>query len=108
MEIISSQHHLNAEIVACKARALELSNATSVIIPCSCVGEVDGAEYAIVVDGHHTMAAAKRLGLKIEFEISEDGEGLIGTELLDARYIDGDYYYVSSSDAESCNFDLVW
>ena len=108
MKIISSQHFLETNIVNAKEVALKLSNATAVKIPCSFVGKIGGEEYAIVIDGHHTMAAAKRLGLEINFETNADSEGLEGERLLEARYLDGDYYHVESSDAENYEFDLVW
>lgn len=108
MKIISSQHYLCESKVEEKIKMLQRENATQVIVPCSYVGEIDGVEYAIIVDCHHTMAAARALGIGIEFDISNDSEGLTGEELLDARYIDGDYYFVKTSNPSEEKFDLVW
>ena len=57
MTIISSQHHIDWEIVEEKMEALK--DAKSVVIPCWNIGEIDGEEYAIMADGHHTMTAAR-------------------------------------------------
>lgn len=106
MEIISSQHYINWDIVEKKME--ELKNADHVEIPCYNIGEFEGHEFAIQADGHHTMAAARELGIDIEFVFSDDPEGLTGEAALEARYNDGDWYYVESSSPAYDKFDLVW
>ena len=59
-------------------------------------------------DKHHTLAAAKELGIPVVFDISDDAEGLAGEELLEARYNDGDYYNVETSNPIDEQFDLIW
>jgi uncharacterized protein (DUF1015 family) len=108
MTIISSQAYIDMDIVSSKMEALKKSNATKVIIPCSYVGIIEDEEFAIVIDGHHTMQAAKEIGLEVEFEIKDDSEGLTGEQLLQARYIDCDYYRVESSDVVGGCYDRVW
>lgn len=94
MTYISSQRFLDSEIV--ESKKADLDGAQSVIIPCSYVGEINGVEYAMVSDHHHTMAAAKELGISIEFGVSADPEGLEGDALLEARWMDSAYYNVET------------
>lgn len=108
MKIISSQHYINAEIINEKVDQLNAEGATKVIIPCYYVGEIDGEEYAIQADGHHTLAAARELGLNIEFEVEEDPEGLEGEDLLDARYNDCDWYDVEESNPAHGELSFIW
>ena len=60
MKIISSQHFLNWGTVERKMN--EIAGMESVEIPCCEIGEIDGVEYAVQIDGHHTLAAARELG----------------------------------------------
>ena len=106
MTYISSQHYIDPEIVESKKAAL--AGASEVIIPCTYVGIIGGEEYAMQNDRHHTLAAARELGIRVIFEVSDDSEGLTGEKLLDARYNDGDYYNVETSDPANDKFDLIW
>lgn len=106
MTIISSQHYINWDKVESKME--ELKDATKVVIPCAYAGIIDGEEYAVQIDGHHTLAAARELGLDIEYDVQPDEEGLSGMSLLDAKWMDGDWYKVETSDPASDDFDLVW
>lgn len=63
---------------------------------------------AIQADGHHTMAAARELGIEIRFVFSADPEGLSGEVALDARWNDGDWYDVETSDPANDKFNLIW
>lgn len=107
MKIISSQHYLNWETVEAKIEEIKANNITEIdvpVIPC----EVDGEMYGIVIDAHHRMAAAKELGIKVDFVETENIYGCTGESLLEVTYWDGDYYYVESSDPAIEQFDLVW
>lgn len=106
MTYISSQHYIDTEIV--EEKKAELEGVTEVVIPCTYVGIIDGVEYAMQNDKHHTLAAARELGIPVVFDVEDDSEGLTGEELLDARYNDGDYYNVETSDPMSYIFDLIW
>lgn len=106
MTIISSQHFIDWEIVEKKMN--ELEGIEKVIIPCSYVGYIDGTEYAMQNDGHHTLTAARELGIEVEFEVTPDSEGLEGERLLENRYNDGDWYNVETSNPSCEEFDLVW
>lgn len=106
MTIISSQHFIDWEIVESKMESLK--DAKSVIIPCWSIGEIDGEEYAIMYDGHHTITAARELGLEIDFDIEEEPEGLTGETAMEARWIDGDWYNVEESNPAYEEYTLVW
>jgi hypothetical protein len=98
MKYISSQRYLDPEIVEAKKGALD--GESSVSIPCSYVGMINGTEYAMVADKHHTLAAARELGLEISFEVAADPEQLEGEALLEARYIDSSYYDIETGKDE--------
>jgi len=106
MTIISSQHYINQDIV--ERKMTEIKDREYVLIPCSYVGIIDGVEYAMQNDGHHTLAAARELGLEIRFSVDDDPEGLTGEELLESRYMDGDYYDVETSNPAYDDFTFVW
>ena len=106
MTIISSQHYINWETVEEKME--QLKGKSNITIPCAYVGEIEGEEYAVQIDGHHTLVAARELGIEVKFDVHEDDEGLEGEALLNVRYMDGDYYRVETSDPANYVFDLVW
>lgn len=106
MRIISSQHYLDWNIVEEKMN--EIEGMESIEIPCCEIGEIDGEEYAVQVDGHHTLAAARELGIPVEFTFDEDPDGLEGEEYLVNHYMDGDWYDVEKSNPAEEKFCLVW
>lgn len=106
MKIISSQHYIDWDIVESKME--EIKEKIKVVIPCSYVGFIDGVEYTMQNDGHHTLAAARELGIEVVFETGTDSEGLEGEELLLNRYNDGDWYNVETSNPAYEQFDLIW
>ncbi len=112
MTYISSQHYLDPETIEEKKAQLISNGTKSVEITFWNAGIIDDGyeaeEYAVQSDGHHTLAAARELGLEIVFVVKDDPEGLTGNDLLEARYLDGDYYKVESSDPMNDEFDLVW
>lgn len=106
MKIISSQHYVDWEKVEEKMN--EIAGMESVEIPCCEIGEIDGVEYAVQVDGHHTLAAARELGIPVEFIFDEDSEGLTGDDYLMAHYMDGDWYDVQRSNPAEEKYCLIW
>ena len=108
MTIISSQHYINPEIVTAKIEQLTAAGAKSVIVPCPYVGIIHRVEYAMQTDKHHTLSAARELGLPVEYEITDDPEGLTGNDLLEARYHDGNYYDVERSNPYYDEIVTVW
>lgn len=55
-KIITSQHYLNDEIVAGKLAAADFA------VTLSPAFEIDGETYAVLLDGHHSLAAALLAG----------------------------------------------
>lgn len=108
MKYISSQHFLDESIVEEKMDQLAKSNVESVEIPCTYVGFIDGEEYAIVVDHHHTLAAARMLGIPYTYVVYDDPEGLTGESVLEVRWIDGEYYDVEISNPAEDKFYTIW
>lgn len=106
MKVISSQHFIDWEIVENKMS--QLSGKTFVEIPCYEIGEVDGEEMAIQADGHHTLSAARELGIEIRFVFSSEPEGLTGENALDAHWNDGDWYDVENSNPAYDQFEVIW
>lgn len=106
MTIISSQHFIDWETVEKKMD--EIKELDKVVIPCTYVGFIDGVEYTMQNDGHHTLAAARELGIEVEFETASDTEDLEGEVLLEQRYNDGDWYNVETSNPAYDKFDLIW
>lgn len=107
MKVISSQHYLNPEIV--DQKKAELAGESSITLTCYTVGsEIEDGDLMILCDGHHTLAAARELGIDINFDERDQPEGLTGEKLLEVQWIDGDWYYVESSDPSNYQFDLVW
>lgn len=96
MTYISSQRFLDDLIVESKKEELIASGDDTVSIPCAYVGIIDDEEYAAVVDRHHTLAAARELGLTVEYEVKDDSEGLTGNAYLEARYNDSDWYDIET------------
>ena len=97
---ISSQRYIDYSIVDEKIRELAQASETSVTIPTWAVGEFaeHDEELNIVCDHHHTLQAAKEQGWTINFEITEHPEGLTGQDLLDACWMDSDWYDVETGD----------
>ncbi len=112
MTIISSQSFINEEIVEEKIRNLKESGVSTVEIPCEEVGELDGEEYAIQIDKHHTLAAARELGLEIKFVVLgkvDDYDQYDNTEdRIAAHYDDCDWYNVETSNPYYNELDMVW
>mgnify|MGYP000900638986 FL=1 len=98
MRVITSQSYRDYDIIAEKIE--QLKGATKVTLT---VWETEmknelGQDLYILADGHHTYEAAKELGLDIEFEIEKHPEGLVGEELLEVVWMDGDYRYLDNND----------
>lgn len=106
MKIISSQHYLDWQIVEQKMK--EIESAEIIEIPCCEIGEIDGVEYAVQTDRHHTLAAARELGMEVEYLFFEDEEGLTGERYLESHYMDGDWYDVEKSNPAEEKFLLIW
>lgn len=106
MIIISSQHYIDPEIVEKKMQ--EIAGKTIVRIPCWTAGEIEGIEYAVQADGHHTLAAARELDIPVVFDVIDHPEKLTGERLLAESWNDGDWYNVETSNPYYYEFDLIF
>jgi hypothetical protein len=98
--IISSQRYLDETIVE------EKRNNEDYNVTVSPAFEVDGINYQIVMDGHHSLAAAKLDGIEPEYTIAtlqtSDAIALLEDnkieDFLEVQYIDSSYYEVENGE----------
>ncbi len=93
--LITSQHYINDEIVAAKIAAEDFEAQVSPAF------EVDGKTLRIVMDGHHSLAAAIEAGVEPAI-VEQNGtdndkinmlrDGYV-QDFLEACWMDGDYRY---------------
>jgi len=80
--IITSQDHIDDDIVAAKQTEGDY------MVLLSPEFEVDGETYQVVIDGHHSLEAAKRDGVEPDYEIAtsqdHDAIGMIARGEIDA------------------------
>jgi hypothetical protein len=95
--IISSQRHLDGEIVAAKREARDYR------VTLSPEFAVDGVRYQAILDGHHSLAAAKLDGVDPSYSVAtvqvSDNVALLDTSVEDflaATWIDSDWYDVET------------
>lgn len=96
--LISAQAHRDDEIVASKIAAGDFE------VQVSPVFVVGGIEYQVVVDGHHSLEAAKVAGVDAEFVVqtARDNDTIalldVGQveDFLAAHMIDGEYRFVET------------
>lgn len=92
---ISSQRHLDDEIVEAKRAAKDYAVTLGKVIT------VDGVDYQVVIDGHHSLAAAKADGVEPVYRVATatecDREAIEDVQqYLEAHWMDGDYYDVET------------
>ena len=92
---ISSQRHLDNEIVEAKRAAKDYEVTLGKVIV------VDGTEYQVVIDGNHSLAAARADGVEPVYHDATatecDREGIEDVQrYLEAHWIDSDYYDVET------------
>lgn len=93
-KIISSQHYLDDDIVAAKMAAEDY------VVTLSPEFEFGGVRVRVVLDGHHSLAAARLTGVEPEYEEAtkqtNDCIALLDSPeaFLEAVWVDGDYYDV--------------
>ena len=98
MQTISSQHFIDDEIVASKLAAQDFE------VMVSPEFEYDGEVIRVVLDGHHSLAAAKLAGVAPEFVTADatinDKVALLARgeieQFLEISWVDGDYYNVET------------
>lgn len=96
--LITSQHYISDEIVAAKIAAEDYE------VQVSPAFEIDGQTFRVVMDGHHSLAAAIEAGVEPEI-VEQNGadndkinmlrDGLV-QDFLEACWMDGDYHYAIS------------
>lgn len=92
-QTISSQRYLDDAIVQAKRDAEDYAVQVVFVV-------VDGERYRVVVDGHHSLAAAKADGVKPEYELA--ARELVaeakrdGIAFLEAHHGGDDYYDVET------------
>lgn len=99
--LITSQHHIDDEIVAAKIAAGDFE------VQVSPAFEIDGQTFRVVLDGHHSLAAALEAGVEpiiVEQDATDnDRIALLSAGDIDgflgACWIDGDYQYAVSGKA---------
>lgn len=99
--IISSQHYLNDQTVEDKRAVSDYE------VMLSPVFEIDGEAFQVVIDGHHSLAAAKADGVEpVYYEATiqdSDRVALIVRgeieDFLAASHMDGDWYDISTGRA---------
>ena len=91
--LISSQRYLDEEIVTTKQAAHDYTVQCAVVI-------VEGVEYMVVVDGHHSLEAAKRDGVEPDLEECESETfrfaGRNPELFLEQHHHGDDYYYCAT------------
>ncbi len=95
MKVISSQRYLDENKVAEKVDELKAERVETLELE---VWEVGFEDLYILKDGHHRLAAAKELGIKVEFVEGSHPEGLTGENLLEQSWIDSDWYYIETGE----------
>ena len=103
MQTISSQHYIDDDIVAEKLAARDF------VVQVSPVFEAGGVSVRVVLDGHHSLAAARQAGEVPEFVTADsttnDKVALLERgeieDFLELAWIDGDWYDI---DTKQC----VW
>lgn len=109
--VMSSQRFLDDEIVEEKKEQLLANGVKSVTCPITkaYLQDLDGNELFILIDKHHTLAAARELNIPVKFEEVENDftESTDGEDVC-AEYFMGDsWFYVNHSDKTMIGRD-VW
>lgn len=91
MTVISSQRFLDNAIVDIKKE--KIKNEKNIELNVIFTGIDD---LYILVDGHHTLAAAKELNILVDYNIVADDEELIEDDLLEKHFMDSDWYNIDT------------
>lgn len=97
MKIISSQRYINEDILTEKIEMLTGEEELVLPVLDAHMQDEDGNDLYILFDGHHRFAAATELGIQINFDLGGevlDWSGLEGERLLEACWMDSDYFDV--------------
>lgn len=90
---ITSQRHIDENIVAEKQNAHDYTVSYVTV-------ELDGTEYAVVVDGHHSYEAARRDGAAVVWEVSvesqKEANAMNPVDFLDSRWMGDDWFFIAN------------
>lgn len=95
--LISSQKYINADTVAEKMAARDFACS---IYPLT----VEGVDYLVLVDGHHSYAAAAEAGVAPEISmvsnaIRAEYDAIPAMDWLESHQMDADWYFVATGKA---------
>ena len=110
MTVVSSQQFIDWDIVAEKREMLENNEVEYVEIPVleAEYQDMEGNDLFIMIDKHHTLQAAKELGIEIIFDVVANDDGNAkGYLLFEEQWQDTNWYYVST-DVEQLFGGFVW
>lgn len=101
--IITSQQFLDTDVVEAKRAAADY------VVVLSPVFDIDGEEYQVVLDGHHSLAASIEDGVDAEFEIATASEH-DAVALIEAGQIDDflNATHMGDDFIDAITRNLVW
>ncbi len=109
--VMSSQRFLDEDIVEEKKEYLEENNITEITCPVTkaYMQDLDGNDLFILTNMHHTLAAARELGIRVKFEEVDNDftESTDGEEICREYYMGDHWYYVNHEDRDMIGVD-VW
>ena len=109
--VMSSQRFLDEDIVEEKKKYLEENNITEITCPVTkaYMQDLDGNDLFILTNMHHTLAAARELGIRVKFEEVDNDftESTDGEEICREYYMGDHWYYVNHEDRDMIDVD-VW
>lgn len=109
--VMSSQRFLDEGIVEEKKEYLEENNITEITCPVTkaYMQDLDGNDLFILTNMHHTLAAARELGIRVKFEEVDNDftESTDGEEICREYYMGDHWFYINNADADLIGVD-VW
>lgn len=109
--VMSSQRFLDDEIVEEKKEQLIANNVQKIVCPITkaYLKDLEGNDLFILTNMHHTLAAARELGIEIEFEeVENDFTESTDPEDVCAEYYMGDsWFYINHADSTMIDCE-VW
>lgn len=97
VKLISSQRYLDEATVAQKIEEKDFT------VQLSPVFEIDGQEYQVIMDGHHSYHAAKEAGVEPNYVVQtvQDNDTIALMEenideFLEAAWVDSDWYEIET------------
>jgi hypothetical protein len=91
--IISSQRYIDNDILDEKIAQLEAERPAEIVLT---AWDVKIDDLAILSDGHHTLEAARQLGIAYRFDVVDHPEHIDGENLLEQAWMDSDWYDVET------------